>query len=185
VRRIRGGRVAMTALLFLAVSLLAGCPLVSDTPLSDPRSAVTDPGLIGTWRAVDPETGEAHVLRIERFDEHGMVGVAQEADPQKTSIMRLFPTRVGPEAFLSIQELGHEATGWYLARYRLENGALRLKLVDDELFKDRRFSSSDELRAFVARNLADPRLYASAGDTPAEMVLERAEPPADGSGPKS
>lgn len=172
-------------LILLLFTLLAGCPLSSDTPLSSPGSAAPDPALVGTWKITDPETGEVNQIRILVFNDHEMVAVAPEPDSGKVSTMRVFPTRVGAQTFLNIQELGSDRPDWMFARYRFDNGELRMTIVDDELFKDRKFATSDELRAFVARNLADPRLYASSGSTPTEMVLERAPEAADTPAPKS
>jgi hypothetical protein len=124
-------------------------------------------------------------LRIMTFDDRQMLAIAPESDPAKTSAMRLFQTKVGAEMFLNVQELGSGGGGWFFARYRLENDRLYMKIVDDELFKDRTFASSADLRSFVARNLADPRLYASSGDTPTEMVLERVPEASDTPAPKS
>ena len=174
------------ALAVAAAAMLSGCPLSSDTPLSDPGSAAPDSALVGTWQTRDPETGEVNDLRILAFNEHEMVAVAPESGPGTISAMRVFCTPVGAETFLNIQELGSDRPGWFFASYRVENNGLRLRIVDDELFKDRTFASSRELRAFLARNLADPRLY---GDTPAEMILERVPDhvpePSGASGPES
>jgi hypothetical protein len=183
--RVAAGRILGAVPLFLGLAVLAGCPLSSDTPLSDPAAAQPDPGLVGTWKSTDPETGEVNEIKILAFNEHEMVAVAPESDAGKVSAMRLFPTRIGTETFLNIQELGSGDHGWVFARYRIDNDRLRMTIVDDELFRDRRFASSDELRAFVARNLGDPRLYASNGDTPTEMNLDRVPEPSGAPGPKS
>jgi hypothetical protein len=171
--------------LLIAAALLAGCPLSSDKPLSDPGSASVDRALIGNWRTSDPESGEMNQLRILVFDDHVMLGLAIESDPEKVGAMRLFQTNIGSETFLNVQELGPDGSGWFFASYRFENDRLYMKIVDDELFKDRRFATSADLRTFVARNLADPRLYSTSDDTPAEMVWERVPQPSDSPAPKS
>lgn len=174
------------AALLLVAAALFGCPLASDKPLSDPGSAAPDPALVGTWQAVDPESGETTLVKILVFNSHEMVAVAPESDPAKVGAMRLFPTRIGAQAFLNIQELGSDGSGWFFASYTLEHDTLRMKIVDDELFKDRTFATSDELRSFIGRNLADPRLYAAKDETPSELVLQRVVPdPSGSSGPKS
>ena len=177
------------ALVAVGVSLLAGCPLSSDRPLSDPATASPDPALVGTWRSVDPESAETTLLTILVFNSHEMVAVAPEPDRGRTSVMRLFTTKVGAETFLNAQDVGSDDSSWFLANYRVEKDTLRMKIVDDGLFKDRTFGSSDELRAFVGRNLSNPRLYTAADDTPSEITWDRVPPdapgPSDGTGPKS
>jgi hypothetical protein len=88
----------------------------------------------------------------------------------------MFATKIGSEMFLNVQELGAGGSGWLFASYRVQDDTLRMKIVDDELFKDRQFASSEQLRAFVAASLGDPRLYAAADDTPTEMILTRVPP---------
>jgi hypothetical protein len=157
-----------------ALAVLAGCPFSSDKPLSDPAKAAPDPALVGTWRAVDPESGEVNLVHILAFNDHEMIALTPGSDPGKTSAMRMFATKIGSEMFLNVQELG--GSGWLFASYRVQDDTLRMKIVDDELFKDRQFASSEQLRAFVAASLGDPRLYAAADDTPTEMILTRVPP---------
>jgi hypothetical protein len=160
--------------LALVVATLCGCPFSSDKPLSDPAAGVPDSRLLGTWKAQDPETGELSSLTILAFNAHEMVGFAREKDPDKVDAFRLVPASIGAERFLSIQALGGTDEGWYYARYEIEQEKLRLKIVDDGLFLDRRFATSRQLADFIRQHVADPLLYTPAGDTPTEMVLERA-----------
>ncbi len=171
-------RAAAGALLAVVVSTLCGCPFTSDKPLSDPAGAVPDSRLLGTWKTQDPETGEWNSLTILAFNEHEMVGFAREKDPDKVDAFRLFPTSIGADRFLSFQELGGTDGGWYYARYELAQDKLRLKIVDDALFADRRFGSTRELREFFRQHLADPLLYSAVDDKPMESVWERVTEPA-------
>jgi hypothetical protein len=88
---------------------------------------------------------------------------------------RVFTTEIGAERFLNIQELGVDDTAWYLLRYRVGAGKLVLSVIDDTLFDGRSFSTSAQLQDFVRQNLADPQLYAAAGETRHDMVWERAD----------
>jgi len=160
------------------IAALAGCPLSSDKPLSDPRAAPVDPALVGTWRTQDPESGEWNRLTIFVFDEHEMVGFAPENDSSKVSAFRLFVTSIGTQRFLNVQELGTDDSGWFFARYEIVQGRMRLSFVDDGLFGERTFASSTDLLEFFRANLSDPRLYAPEGDTPMESTWERAASPA-------
>jgi len=167
---------AACTFLALAVATLCGCPFTADKPLSDPAVAVPDSRLLGTWKTQDPETGEWNSLTILAFNEHEMVGFAQEKDPGKVDAFRLFPTSIGADRFLSFQQLGGTDEGWYYARYEIAQDRLRLKIVDDNLFTDRKFAASSELTDFIRRHLSDPLLYAPDADQPSETLWARVNP---------
>ncbi len=167
---------ARWGLLLPVIAAMAGCPLSSDKPLSDPRAAAADPALVGTWKTQDPESGEWNQLTIFPFDQHEMVGFAPENDSSKVSAFRLFVTSIGTQRFLNVQELGTGDSGWFFARYEIVQGRMRLSVVDDGLFEERAFASSAELLEFFRAHLSDPRLYTPEGDTPMESTWERASP---------
>jgi hypothetical protein len=161
---------------FALVAALAGCPLSSDKPLSDPGAAAVDPALVGAWKTQDPESGEWNQLTIFAFDEHEMVGFAPEKDSAKVSAYRLFVTSIGAQRFLNVQELGTDDSGWFFARYEIIQDRMRLSIVDDGLFEKHTFASSADLLEFLRAHLSDPRLYTPEGDTPMESTWERASP---------
>ena len=165
-------------LLLAVIAALGGCPLSSDTPLSDPGGASADPVLVGTWKTQDPETGEWNRLTIFPFDEHEMVGFAPENDSSKVSAFRLFVTSIGTQRFLNVQELGGGDSGWFFARYEIILQRLRMTIVDDGLFGESTFASPADLREFFRAHLADPLLYAPEGDKPMETTWERTPSPA-------
>jgi hypothetical protein len=156
-----------------AILALAGCPLESDQPLSDPSSALVDAALVGAWRMRDSETGEWHRLTLVAFDEHELVAFTPGDAPDSIDALRVFITPVGDQSFMNLKELGSSSSGWYLARYAIDAGHLTLSVVDDSLFIGRSFASPQELHAFVETRLSDPRLYAGPGETPQDMVWER------------
>lgn len=172
----RGRAIASLMAITAAAAVLCGCPFSSDKPLADPRAAAAEPALTGTWRMQDPESGEWTVLTIFPFDEHEMVAFAPEKDSDKVSAFRLFVTEVGPERFLSVQELGARDTSWFFARFQVARDRLRLTVVDEALFEKRSFASPADLREFIRAHLGDPLLYAAAGDTPMESAWERGTP---------
>jgi len=172
-------RVAVRWGLPLAViAALAGCPLSSDKPLSDPSAAAVDPALVGTWKTQDPESGEWNQLTIFAFDEHEMVGFAPENGSSKVSAFRLFATAIGTQRFLNVQELGTDDSGWFFARYEIVQNRMRMTIVDEGLFEERTFASSADLLEFFRAHLSDPRLYTPEGDTPMESTWDRAASPA-------
>ncbi len=163
------------AALITATLLLAGCPLVSDLPLSDPATARIDEALVGMWKAQDPDSGEWRRLTFLPFDEHELVGIAPADKADEVDAFRVFTTRIDGESFLNIRELGTGSSGWYLLRYVMDGKRLVMTLVDDGLFKDRTFAGSAELCEFVRRNASNPLLYeARPGEEGRDMVWERA-----------
>ena len=156
-----------------AALVLAGCPLVSDQPLSDPAAARVDPALVGAWNTKDPETGELHTLTFLAFNEHELVAFAPGISGGRVDAFRVFVTPIEGERFLNVQELGTGSSGWFLIRYRLEADRLVLSVIDEGLFEGRPFLSPQELAHFVSEHLADPLLYAAAGEVREDMVWER------------
>ncbi len=168
-------RAPRAVVLAAAIALLAGCPYSSDEPLADPASAVIDRALAGTWRSEDPETHEKFTLTFTAFNGHEMVGFSNEGEEKPVSAFRLFATPIGGERFLNIQELKDDgAPQWYFARYRVSGDTLSLRMIDDALFGSKTFSSSQELRDFVAAHLTDPGLFGSPQDETPDLVLTRA-----------
>ena len=102
-----------------------------------------------------------------------MVGFAREKDPDKVDAFRLFPTSIGRDRFLSLQELGGTGKGWYYARYEIAKDTMRLKLVDDGLFSNRTFSSPGQLAEFIRQHAADPLLYSPDASQPSETLWVR------------
>jgi hypothetical protein len=162
-------RPALWALVAASILLLAGCPYESPHPLSDPGAAALDRALVGTWRSTDPESGAIMTLAFLPWNDRELVGSTLEPDPEagtgKLTLFRAFVTLIDGERFLNLQELGSESgPAWNFAHCEISADRMTLRLLDDLLFEDRSFSSSDELREFVRRSLADPRLYGDPED---------------------
>jgi hypothetical protein len=157
-------------LILAAIStlFLAGCPLVSDHPLSEPAAATADELLSGPWVSRDPDTAESTRLTFLPFDQHELVGFSPGDDDGDIDAFRAFTTEIGGERFLNVKELGSSQSGWYLLRYEIVGGRLVLTPVDDGLFEGRTFAGPEELREFIRRNISDPRLFGEA------IVWERA-----------
>jgi hypothetical protein len=175
-RRFPGWRVRWV-LPLLAILALSACPYSSEHPLSDPGAAAWDPALAGTWKLQDPETREWVTLSFFRYDEHGLVAFTPGDAGGKADAYRMFVTVIEGEKFLNVRQLDEKADqGWFFVNYRIEGSRLVLRVVEEELFGTTPFATSQALRSFVQRNLADPRLY-SAGDTdrPSGMIWQRAE----------
>jgi len=163
----------MRAFAVLAILLLHGCPYTSNEPLSDPSSAVVDPAILGTWRTRDEESSEWQLVTFYRFSEHELVQYARDDSSGEVSLCRVFATEIGGECFLNIKERTADDDPWNFARCLIEADRCTLRFIDDGLFESRAFGSPEERRQFIRAHLADPLLYASPGEEPMEMILER------------
>ena len=155
--------------------ILSACPYTSDQPLSDPTAATFDRSLVGVWKTQDPESKEWHTLTFLSWDDRQMVAIADGGPDEKTETYRVFVTTIEHERFLNVQQLGEdESRQWYFARYRISDGRMILSLVDDALFASRSFASSEVLRDFIKKNLADPRLFGDDNEPP-DMAWQKVE----------
>jgi hypothetical protein len=154
--------------------LLSGCPLLSEYPLSDPRTASVDRGLLGDWRIESPDADGNGTFSFLAFDERELVGIAREDQGGKVEAYRAFTSEIAGERFLNVRELRAGASGWYILRYRIEGDELLMRLVDDALLGGASPAGSAELRAFVERNLDKPELYGTRqGEASGEMKWRR------------
>lgn len=150
---------AVWPVLMAAVLVLAGCPYSSKHPIGSRADAVRDNSLLGTWEAT--QENEKVTITIQGRVDTGYLITAEGAGEEETTEIEAFVTAVDGDKFLNLRETpGSQGEEWYFANYRIENGRLLLRLVDDALFESRSFASSEELRAFIRANLKDPRLYA-------------------------
>jgi hypothetical protein len=132
------------------VLLLTGCPYGSEFPLGSPAEGIDDAALLGTWKPT-AESEEDFSLTIS-YAGGAPLTLTAESPGEETASYPAFASAVGGEHFLNIQDTA-EAGQWYFANYRLHEGRLRLRLVDDELIGSQTFASARELRAFLQRNL--------------------------------
>jgi hypothetical protein len=147
------------ATLILAILPLAGCPLVSDQPLSEPAAAKADEALSGSWISLDPDSAESRRLSLLPFDEHEMVGFAPGDEAGAIDAFRAFTTEIGGVRFLNVRELGAGLSGWYFLRYVIEGESLVMTPVDDGLFEGQAIAGPEELRELIQRNISDPRIF--------------------------
>ncbi len=166
-------RRAVRLLALPAMLLLAGCPLTSDHPLSDPATALIDAALVGAWKAQDADTGESRTITFLPFNEHELVGFTPGDAADSVDAFRVFTSAIDNERFLNVRDLGDASSDWYLVHYTINGGKLVLSVVDDGLFGERTFATSAELSAFLQQKLSDPLLYAPAGEKRQDMVWER------------
>jgi hypothetical protein len=165
--RLRRSLAAATA---AGALLLAGCPFSSDQPLVDPATASIDAALLGSWTAVDPETGGTQRATWLDFDGRQLALVVVAPDGE-LSAFRVVTAVVGGRGFMSVRELGSDDDSWYLVHYDMEGTRLTQRVVEDTLFAGRAFGSPRDLADFLAAHVDDPRLYADASEP--DMAWER------------
>jgi len=142
-------------LLLAALLLLAGCPYGSEFPLGSPEEAILDEALLGTWEAVDGQDEEPP-LTIRSAGDRLLLITSEDSAEEEAEPIPAFVSELEGERFLNIRD----ARQYFYARYKVQGDRLLLRIVDEELFEGKTFSSTEELRAFVRANLTDPRLYA-------------------------
>lgn len=155
--------------------LLAGC-YSSSIPLGDPLDSSIDADLVGIWETQPDTANEVGRLQVFRFNEHEyfaeMVAdtvVNGEAFEKERARFRVFTTPVGDVLFANVQAIdsGDRSFGFY--RVDLKGDVLRLTAIQSDLFREgdsilspeKTFGSSTELKAFVAKNVKNEKLYDS------------------------
>lgn len=162
-------RVRRPALLAAALVLTA-CPYGSEHPIGRPADAIADGALLGTWTATD-EDGEALTATIRSAGTPGELAyviTAQNPEGGEPVSMPAFVSTIDGERFLNVRE-----EAWFFLNYRVADGRLLLRLVDDALFESSSVASAADLEAFLRANLQDPRLYGEAGEPQWDWVLDR------------
>jgi len=150
------------AMMFVALSLLAGCPYESALPLSPPSEAAVDMDLIGTWTTTDKDD-DPGTLTILPFSDHEVLIVIEEKGGTKREMLRGFTTQIDKERFLNIQgiEEPYGKRKWMYLNYSVTRDALTYRVVCDSFMKDRITSgtSSKEIYQVIRENLSSKDLY--------------------------
>jgi hypothetical protein len=166
---------AAAAAAFSAIILFASCPLTSKDPLSDPSSASIDPALVGEWRMFDEDTAETNRLIVLGFSDREYVLIAKGDAEDEIEVYRAFVTEIGTERFLNVRELGGTNEPWNFINYRIAEGRMEFRIVDDKLFESKNLDTSEELRNSILTHLSDPLLYGEGGGKKSDWMLERIE----------
>ncbi len=126
----------------------------------------------------DPETGKQGTVTFLPFNdtEYVVFGRDPEDSGKDPGRMRAFVTFIDGGRFLNLQVLEEDGTrAWRYANYSIAGDTMTVRLIDNELFSSRTFTSSDELRRSVQENLHDPRLYGREDGKDFVMTLVRAK----------
>ena len=150
------------ALLIGLLLLLCACPYESEFPLSKCSEAVIDKQLIGQWQLEPKDGEEGGIITIYRFNDHEYLISARGEDETTEMVMRAFGTSIEGQTFLNVQTInkpGEQKRPWHLVHYSLSANKLVYNVVEDDLFKEKQFTSSEELYTFVKKNLKQKALY--------------------------
>jgi hypothetical protein len=139
---------------------LTGCPYLSDIPLNSAQSAILDTNIIGSWQKPGVEADSSEILHILQFSESECLVLIWEE--KELSAFRAFSTPIRERKFLNVSEIhtGYSENQQYIfAEYLIEKDQLRLRFVEDDLFVDRKFVNSGELKDFIWSKLDNDSLF--------------------------
>lgn len=164
--RLRKATLLLSAGVLLACEGLTLDQCGSALPLGDPREAVYDPRLIGTWQSEDPddEGGEIHVLRFSDVEY-----LVETQDPEEPGVLhwRAFVIMVESVPFIDVQLIQmseDEARRHFFFRYEFDGpDRVVLRAVSDGhqgTFDG--YASSAEIRQFLGNNLDRTDIYEDA-----------------------
>jgi len=143
--------------------ILLGCA-GSQVPLSPPGGVPVDPLLIGTWVQGDSQqSGNTDRLTVFQFNDYEYLLEYLEKDASISDLLRLraYTTPVEGVLFANVQCVGcDDDNDFVFFRYSLtKEGALNVRPVKTELYKDPLFTSSQELLDYIRFHLDDDEIY--------------------------
>jgi hypothetical protein len=139
--------------------LLCGCPYESDIPLGACGESILDKALMGKWEFQDSAGERPATVQFLGFNEREILVLVQEEGRERVDLYRACLSRVGGQAFLSVQDLTQGSPGkWNFVHYSVAENRLVVRIVDDGLFQ-KPLGTSEELHQFIRENLANPALY--------------------------
>ena len=155
---------------------LCACPYESVFPLSKWSEAVIDKQLIGQWKLEPKGEEEGGIITFYRFNDHEYLITARGENETTEMVMRAFGTSIEGQTFLNVQTInkpGEQKRPWNLVRYSLSDDKLVYNLVEDDLFKEKQFTSSNELHQFVKKNLIRKELYDPDGERTLTKIMRQ------------
>ena len=155
---------------------LCACPYESEFPLSKCSEAVIDKQLIGQWRLEPKDGEEGGIITIYQFNDHEYLISARGEDEVTEMVMRAFGTSIEGQTFLNVQTINKPAEQkrpWHLVHYSLPENKLVYNVVEDDLFKEKQFTSSTELYTFVKKNLKRKELYDQDGERTLTKIFQQ------------
>ena len=154
-------RLIWVLVFFLPLIFLSGCPFNSDIPLCTIEDSVVDDSLLGSWASSDggDEDSQA-VLHFLQFNPKEYLVIFIENE--ETSLFRAFSQEIKNAHFLSITEIHSgipEPPNYIFARYQIQNKALQIRLVEEDLFEGKTFKNPEQLTKFIENHVENDSLY--------------------------
>jgi len=124
------GQSSTLLVVFVAASLLLGCGVESVAPLSVPGSEDLDLRLVGIWHEPKHDEAQRNQIRVTIEGQQLVVVFLSEvgSDGEKEEVRLVgHTTRLGDGSYLNLRWPTDPTTnfsGYLLAKYRFENGAL-------------------------------------------------------------
>ena len=149
-------------LITCAVLCFCACPYESEFPLSKCNEATIDKQLIGQWKLEAKEGEQAGIIMIHRFNDHEYLISAKGNDESTAMLMRAFGTIIDGQKFLNVQEIskpGEKKRPWNFVNYSVSEDKLVYKVVEEDLFEKKFFTSPETLYTFIKENLNRKELY--------------------------
>ncbi len=177
-------RTLRLTLVICSMLCLCACPYESDFPLSKCSEATIDKQLIGQWKLEAKEGEQAGVIMIHRFNDHEYLITAKGENESTEMLMRAFGTIIDGQTFLNVQEIskpGENKRAWNFVNYSVSEDKLIYKIVEEDLFKKKSFTSPEALYTFIKENLNNKELY----DQDDQETLHRIIPQPDSPGAES
>jgi len=151
----------MRLLIFLLPLLLfSGCPYNSDIPLCEMENSVVDDSLLGSWESPEVDEDSRAVLHFLQFNAKEYLVIFTEN--KETSLFRAFTREIDHASFLTITEIHPgipEPPNYIFARYHIQQDALEIRLVEEDLFEGKTFKNPEQLTKFFAMHLDNDSLY--------------------------
>lgn len=146
-------------ILFLLIFLICGCPYNSSVPISAVENAQINDSLFGDWFTTNNENDSSEVLKVYLLNKHEYLFLL--CDKKEINVFRAYPTRIEDYHFLNISEINLESSlqpAYIFAEYKLIGDELRIRLIEDELFKTK-MENSNDLYHFIKSNLKNQQLF--------------------------
>ena len=160
-------KTATTLGIITAVVLLAGCPYSSSVPVDEGTIKIDDK-LAGQWiSAADKETVNATYFVITKDDNFHATAIKKEFSSSDSTynetIYHLTFSDVGGETFMNAMENEGTTYGLYKFKFDEKTGEVNTPEVTDYIKET--FSSSADLKAFIAKNKSNSYFYTNTSDT--------------------
>ncbi len=153
-------RTLLSASLLLILAGLCGCPYESRAPLAESGVPPLDSRLLGTWSALDRESGDVSSLTVLAFNASEYL-IQTAEDDGSWSLYRGVPFTIAETQFVQINEVEPDAGphGYIFARYHaLSDETIEVRFVGERLLSDSLSADPGAIAATIAAHLKDPML---------------------------